>query len=560
MPGAELVPFTAQTRMSGIEWEGRSIRKGAADSVRRWVEGQGGRGADRPGAIVEGIATTGGTPLVVAEGPRILGVIHLKDTIKTGHGGALRRDAAHGHQDDHDHRRQPAHGQGDRGGGRRRRLHGRGHARGQDGPHQGGAGRRQPGRHDRRRHQRRPGPGPGRRRRGDEHRAPRRPKRPATWSTSTPTRPSCWRSSRSASSCSSPVARSPPSRSPTTWPSTSPSSRPCSRAVFPQLKTLNIMKLDNPHSAILSAVIFNAIIIVLLIPIALRGVKFRPMGAAAVLRRNLLIYGVGGRDRSVRRHQAHRRGHHRTGGALMLRRQLLTGLLVTICLIVLLGVVFPLAVWGVGQVAFNHQAERLIRQGQRQGGRLVSDRPELQPTRTATRCPSTSSPVPRPPATGYDPTSSSGTNLGPSNPNLVGNDIGDGQNNPYRTPTDPYCVPVQASDPSGNPQTDAKGDPVYEKNSDGTYVCNPNTVPQRVLAYREFNGLAATADGAGRRGHRFGLGSRPRHLRGQRPRPGCPGGDSPRPPRERCGGPGPPAHRCRGRWGSSVRTASTCWI
>ncbi len=54
------------------------------------------------------------------------------------------------------------------------------------------------------------------------------------------------------------------------------------------------MKLDNPHSAILSAVIFNALIIVLLIPLALRGVKFRAMGAAAVLRRNLLIYGVGG--------------------------------------------------------------------------------------------------------------------------------------------------------------------------------------------------------------------------------------------------------------------------
>jgi K+-transporting ATPase ATPase B chain len=66
------------------------------------------------------------------------------------------------------------------------------------------------------------------------------------------------------------------------------------QGVFPQLKTLNVTKLDNPHSAILSAVIFNAIIIVLLIPIALRGVKFRPMGAAAVLRRNLLIYGVGG--------------------------------------------------------------------------------------------------------------------------------------------------------------------------------------------------------------------------------------------------------------------------
>jgi K+-transporting ATPase ATPase B chain len=64
--------------------------------------------------------------------------------------------------------------------------------------------------------------------------------------------------------------------------------------VFHPLETLNIMKLDNPHTAILSAVIFNALIIVMLIPLALRGVKFRAMSAAAVLRRNLLIYGVGG--------------------------------------------------------------------------------------------------------------------------------------------------------------------------------------------------------------------------------------------------------------------------
>jgi K+-transporting ATPase ATPase B chain len=66
------------------------------------------------------------------------------------------------------------------------------------------------------------------------------------------------------------------------------------QGVFPRLKTLNVMKLDNPHSAILSAVIFNAIIIVLLIPLALRGVKFRAASAAVILRRNLLIYGVGG--------------------------------------------------------------------------------------------------------------------------------------------------------------------------------------------------------------------------------------------------------------------------
>src|ERR1700687_857320 len=68
MPGAQLVPFTAQTRMSGIEWEGRSIRKGAADSVRRWVEQQDGQVPADLAPIVEEIATPGGTPLVVAEG------------------------------------------------------------------------------------------------------------------------------------------------------------------------------------------------------------------------------------------------------------------------------------------------------------------------------------------------------------------------------------------------------------------------------------------------------------------------------------------------------------
>src|SRR6185437_2219292 len=64
--------------------------------------------------------------------------------------------------------------------------------------------------------------------------------------------------------------------------------------VFPEIAPLNVMKLASPFSAILSAVIFNALIIVALIPLALRGVKYRPLGAAAVLQRSLLIYGVGG--------------------------------------------------------------------------------------------------------------------------------------------------------------------------------------------------------------------------------------------------------------------------
>jgi K+-transporting ATPase ATPase B chain len=65
-------------------------------------------------------------------------------------------------------------------------------------------------------------------------------------------------------------------------------------AVIPALDQLNIMNLQSPNSAILSAVIFNALVIVALIPLALRGVKFRPMSAGAMLRRNLLIYGLGG--------------------------------------------------------------------------------------------------------------------------------------------------------------------------------------------------------------------------------------------------------------------------
>ena len=65
-------------------------------------------------------------------------------------------------------------------------------------------------------------------------------------------------------------------------------------ASYPQLGVLNIMHLTSPQSAILSAIIFNALIIIALIPLALKGVAYRPIGAGALLRRNLMIYGVGG--------------------------------------------------------------------------------------------------------------------------------------------------------------------------------------------------------------------------------------------------------------------------
>jgi len=65
-------------------------------------------------------------------------------------------------------------------------------------------------------------------------------------------------------------------------------------AFYPQLGILNVMGLSTPKSAILSAIIFNALIIIALIPLALKGVKYRPVGAASILRRNLLVYGLGG--------------------------------------------------------------------------------------------------------------------------------------------------------------------------------------------------------------------------------------------------------------------------
>jgi len=65
-------------------------------------------------------------------------------------------------------------------------------------------------------------------------------------------------------------------------------------STYPQLAALNVMGLATASSAVLSAVIFNALIIIVLIPLALKGVRYRPLGAATILRRNLLIYGVGG--------------------------------------------------------------------------------------------------------------------------------------------------------------------------------------------------------------------------------------------------------------------------
>jgi len=163
-----------------------------------------------------------------------------------------------------------------------------------------------------------------------------------------------------------------------------------------------------------------------------------------------------------------------------MRRQLLTGLLVTVCLILVTSVAFPLVVWGIGRIAFRHQTDGsfVTAHGQVVGSALIG---QNFLDKDGNPLPRYFQPRPSAAGKGYDPTASGGTNLGPSNPALIGNNIDDPQHNPYRTPADPYCVPVQASDNS------------YQRNPDGTYVCNPNTVPERVIAYRQFNGLPSTA-------------------------------------------------------------------
>jgi K+-transporting ATPase ATPase B chain len=293
--GATLVPFTAQTRMSGVDFEGRSVRKGAADSVRRWVEEQGGIIPPELGDTVDSIAAQGGTPLVVADGSRALGVIYLKDIVKPGIADRfadLRRMGIRTVMITGDNPRTAAFIAQEAGVDdylaeatpedkmaliRKEQEGGRLVAMTGDGTND----------------------------------APALAAADVAVAMNTGT--------QAAKEAGNMVdLDSDPTKlidvveigkqllitrgSLTTFSIANDVAKyfaiiPAMFAGFASLSVLdrlNVMQLDSPRSAILSAVIFNALIIVALIPIALRGVQFRPGSANALLRRNLLIYGAGG--------------------------------------------------------------------------------------------------------------------------------------------------------------------------------------------------------------------------------------------------------------------------
>ncbi len=102
---ATFVPFTAQTRMSGINIDNRMIRKGSVDAIRRHVESNGGQFPADVEHLVDGIARQGSTPLVVVEGAKVLGAIALKDIVKGGIKERFAQLRQNGYQDGDDHRR-----------------------------------------------------------------------------------------------------------------------------------------------------------------------------------------------------------------------------------------------------------------------------------------------------------------------------------------------------------------------------------------------------------------------------------------------------------------------
>ncbi len=290
---AQFVPFTAQTRMSGVDLPGITVRKGSADAIARFLEQQGSSLPRQVSDKVEEIARLGGTPLVVAENNVALGVVYLKDIVKGGLRERLSRLRAMGI--------------------RTIMITG-------DNPLTAAVIAREAG--------------------VDDFLAEARPedkmalikreqakgKLVAMTGDGTNDAPALAQAdvgvamntgTQAAKEAGNMVdLDSNPTKlieiveigkqllmtrgALTTFSIANDVAKyfaiiPAMFAgVFPVLNALNIMHLATPHSAILSAVVFNAIIIIALVPLALRGVKYAPKSAQALLRRNLLIYGIGG--------------------------------------------------------------------------------------------------------------------------------------------------------------------------------------------------------------------------------------------------------------------------
>lgn len=290
---AEFVPFTAQTRMSGVDLAGSSIRKGSADAIERFLQAA---GSTMPRAVtdrVQEIAKLGGTPLVVAEDDSALGVIYLKDVVKGGLKERLARLRAMGIRsimitgdnpltaaviaqeagvDDYLAEAKPKD---------KMDLIKREQAKGKlvamtgDGTNDA--------------------PALAQADVGVAMNSGTQAAKEAGNMVDLDSNPTklieiveigkqllMTRGALTTFSIANDVAK---------YFAIIPA---MFLGVFPAFQALNVMHLRTPQSAILAAVIFNALIIVALIPLALRGVKYEPMSAAALLRRNLLIYGIGG--------------------------------------------------------------------------------------------------------------------------------------------------------------------------------------------------------------------------------------------------------------------------
>lgn len=290
---AEFVEFTAQTRMSGINLDGHQIRKGASDAVIKWVQEQGGTIPNELKPAVEKISNSGGTPLVVARDKEIVGVIHLKDVVKGGirerfdqlramgirtvmitgdnplTAAAIAKEAG---VDDFLAQATPENKMDLI---RKEQADGKLVAMTGDGTNDA--------------------PALAQADVGVAMNTGTMAAKEAGNMVDLDSNPTklieiveigkqllMTRGALTTFSIANDVAK---------YFAIIPA---IFTATYPVLGKLNIMRLHSPESAILSAVIFNALIIVALIPLSLRGVKYRPLGAGALFRNNLFVYGFGG--------------------------------------------------------------------------------------------------------------------------------------------------------------------------------------------------------------------------------------------------------------------------